>query len=67
MVLQSHNGSIPGLPGIGQALSDIKIEMPVPKLHTPGSGDGVPDETDGGKPHFIKDATVLSSFMNTVS
>ena len=57
MTLQAHEGSIPGLPDIGKALSGISVDFMVPKLGAPGDGDG-DDDNDEGNPHFIKDATV---------
>lgn len=58
MTLQAHEGSLPGLPDIGKALSGISVEFMVPKLGAPGDdGDGGDDE-DESNPHFIRDATV---------
>ncbi|KAL1968834.1 hypothetical protein VTN77DRAFT_1195 [Rasamsonia byssochlamydoides] len=59
VTLQSHKGSIPALPNLGQALSTIRIDIPVPKLPIPGNDDdGEPGGDDDGKPRFIKDATL---------
>jgi hypothetical protein len=72
ITLQSHKGSIPGLPDLGEALSKIPFDIQIPQLHIPRNDDGEePGEGDGedddGKLHFIKDATVLSSLIDTVS
>ncbi|KAH8697198.1 hypothetical protein BGW36DRAFT_378185 [Talaromyces proteolyticus] len=58
LTLQSHKGSIPSQPGIGQALSNIKIDFPVPKLEAPDDSDDDSDGDSNGNPHFIKDATL---------
>lgn len=58
MTLQAHEGSLPGLPDIGKALSGISVKFMVPRLGAPGDdGDG-DDDDDESHPHFIKDATV---------
>lgn len=54
MTLQAYEGSLPGLPDIGKALSGISVDFMVPKLGAPGD-----DDDDEGNSHFIKDATVL--------
>lgn len=63
LTLQTHNGSIPTLPGLGRALSRFEVKMPTPSLRSePAPGDG--DDDDPGKepgkksPHFIEDATM---------
>ena len=66
LVLKTHNGTIPSQPSLGAALSSLEIELPTPKLGTPkmpddDDGDGN-DEDDG--PHFIKDATVLTTLID---
>lgn len=60
MTLQAHEGSIPGLPDIGKALSGISVDFTVPKLGAPGDDD---DGDDEGNLHFIKDATVRFSLL----
>lgn len=65
MTLQAHEGSIPGLPDIGKALSGISVDFMVPRLGAPGDdGDG-DDGDEEGTPHFIKDATVHFSLLLT--
>lgn len=62
LTLQTHEGSIPYQPKLGQALSKFAIEFPTPRLSTPDSdGDGTDDGDD--KPHFITETTfhLLSS------
>lgn len=64
VTLQAHEGSLPGLPDIGKALSGIQVNVRVPKLGAPGEGHGDDeDDDDEGSPHFIKDATVLPPFI----
>jgi hypothetical protein len=58
VTLEAHEGSLPGLPDIGKALSGISVDFMVPKLGAPGD-DGDDDDDDEGNPHFIKDATVF--------
>jgi hypothetical protein len=61
LTFQTHNGSIPGQPALGESLSKFPIEVPMPHLSTPHDGSG--DDDDGGdegpadRPRFIKDAT----------
>jgi hypothetical protein len=59
ITLRSFDGTIPSLPELGRALSGIKFDVPVPRLRAPGGDDSDPDD----RPHFIKDATVLSSVL----
>jgi hypothetical protein len=40
-------------------LSGFKFDVPVPRLRSPEGDDSDPDD----RPHFIKDATVLSSVL----
>jgi hypothetical protein len=51
LTFQTHRGSIPHQPSVGEALSKFAIEIPTPRLSTPNTG-GSED-----KPHFIDDAT----------
>ena len=55
VTFKTHKGTIPTLPGIGEALSIIHIDVPVPQVSTPGSPD---DDAGIKRPHFIQDATV---------
>lgn len=60
LTLQTHRGSIPGQPALGESLSKFPIEMPIPHLSGPDDGPGDGDGDDGdsaGRPRFIKDAT----------
>lgn len=61
--MRSHKGSLPALPGVGEALSKIQFDVSVPQLQTPGDD----NDGDGGASRFIKAATVLSSLMETLS
>lgn len=64
VTIQSYEGTIPALPELGRAFSELRIELRVPRLHLPGApGDEDPDAD--GRSHFIKDATVLSTFLAT--
>ncbi len=50
LTFRTHKDSVPHQPGLGKALCKFSIEIPTPRLSTPG--------TDvNGKPHFIDDAT----------
>lgn len=57
VTIQTHEGTIPALPDIGKGLSAVLIDVPVPRLSTPGSPDG--DDEDNHTPRFIQDSTVL--------
>ncbi|RDW60788.1 hypothetical protein BP6252_12171 [Coleophoma cylindrospora] len=59
LTFRTHEGSIPGQPGLGLALSKFEIEIPTPRLSTPNTGHGHddPDEDEDNRPHFIDDAT----------
>lgn len=66
LTFQTHKGSIPHQPNLGEALSKFAIEIPTPRLSTPGKGgdgDGSDDDNGDSKPHFLVGATfhVLSS------
>lgn len=56
LTLKTHNGTIPSQPSLGEALSALEIEIPTPKLRTPGAPDLGGDKEKG--PKFIEDATV---------
>lgn len=68
VTIQSHEETIPALPKLGQALSKLAIEVPLPKVplsQQPGDNDG-DEPNDDEQPHFIQDATVLSALMQAV-
>jgi hypothetical protein len=50
VTLQAHKGSIPMLPGLGQALSRLNLTVSAPRISLPGK-----DEEEKSK--FIRDAT----------
>lgn len=62
--LGSYEGTLPCVPSLGRSLSILQLKMLIPKLHLPGSG-RAPDDDE--KPTFIKDATVLSPFIEVLS
>ncbi|EFQ98725.1 hypothetical protein MGYG_01743 [Nannizzia gypsea CBS 118893] len=51
VTLKAYTNTIPSLPRLGKALSKVEIEVPLPKLHLPGQG-------DGNSGSLIKDATL---------
>ena len=56
---RTFEGSIPALPKLGKAISNITIDLPAPRLtapKNPGRHDDPDEDTDG--PRFIDDATV---------
>lgn len=57
-MMTTHKGTIPALPKLGKALARLGLEVQVPKL-AHGHNDG--------HQGFIQDATVLSTFLDTVS
>ncbi|KAH7246016.1 hypothetical protein BKA59DRAFT_184532 [Fusarium tricinctum] len=59
LTARTHKLSIPNVPIIGEALSNINITLPTPRITVPG-------EEEGGKPHFIADAT-FHLFSSTAS
>ncbi|KAL4956552.1 hypothetical protein BDW69DRAFT_158272 [Aspergillus filifer] len=65
VTMTTHERSIPALPKLGQALSRLGLEVQIPKL-TPGSDPDQPGDDNGHK-GFIRDATVLPFFLDTVS
>lgn len=66
VTIQSHEGTIPALPELGRAFSVFQLDLRVPRLHSPSAPDDDNEDPDGDdRPHFIKDATVLSSFLAT--
>jgi hypothetical protein len=61
VTLRSHEGSLPGLPDLGRALSGIEMDFVIPNFRLPRDGDGDGDDDgDDRSPHFIKDATVIT-------
>ncbi|KAL4964765.1 uncharacterized protein BDV14DRAFT_72062 [Aspergillus stella-maris] len=56
VTMTTHEGSIPALPKLGQALSRLGLEVQVPKL-TPGGNPDQPGDDNGHK-GFIRDATL---------
>jgi hypothetical protein len=52
LTFQTHKNSVPFQPEIGEALSKFAIEIPTPRLSTPGEGKEGDD-----KPKFLDDAT----------
>lgn len=71
MTLQTHRGSIPAQPELGEALSTFSVSLPAPPLGgsaPPGGGHGGNGDDDDGKHHFIKDSTfhIFSSTANFV-
>lgn len=66
VTIQSYEGTIPALPELGRAFSELRIDLRVPRLRLPGApGDGDGDSDGDGRSHFIKDATVLFTFLAT--
>lgn len=62
IVLRAHEGSIPGQPKLGRALSRIDLNVSAPHLTLPpsGGGGGSDDDDDDEQQqqqHFIRDAT----------
>lgn len=71
LTLKTHENSIPSQPALGKALSILELTIDALSLTPPsppedGNGDHDGDEEGGSGPHFIKDATVLSTLI-TVS
>ena len=54
---------------LGQALSRVGFEVQIPNLSHSGGPDKDPDQPgqDNGHQNFIQDATVLTTFLDTVS
>lgn len=50
--IRTHSGSIPTMPGLGEALSKINITIPTPHLSLPGD-----DDDAAGDSRFIRDTT----------
>lgn len=76
ITLQTHEGTIPSLPGLGRAFSKFAIDIPTPHLKAPerkdpgngngGDDDGNDDDDDVDKPHFIEDA-IMHLFSSTAT
>jgi hypothetical protein len=64
--VQTHEGTIPALPKLGEAMSELAVEIPLPKVSGPRLPGGDEGEPDDGQPHFIQDATVLSTFLDAI-
>lgn len=65
VTVRTHEGTIPGLPKLGKALSKLGLEVQIPRVpvpHAPGTGDDPDDDPKG----FIQGATVLSTFIDIV-
>ncbi|KAL4978077.1 hypothetical protein BDW66DRAFT_130926 [Aspergillus desertorum] len=58
--MKTHEGTIPALPKLGQALSRLSFEVQIPNLSRGGDPDTDPDQPgqDGGHNGFIQDATL---------
>ncbi|KAI3126357.1 hypothetical protein DTO027I6_7032 [Penicillium roqueforti] len=54
ITIKSYRNTIPSLPNLGEALSVLKITVPIPRISIPGSPGS---DDDDNKPHFIQDAT----------
>ena len=72
LVVQSHRGSFPSMPEIGEALSGLNLTVPAPRFRLPGNedDDDDDDDDDDGTNHqrFIREAAfhILSSSANFV-
>ncbi|KAJ5747773.1 uncharacterized protein N7511_009469 [Penicillium nucicola] len=53
ITMKPHKNTIPSLPNLGRALSNISISVPVPSISPPGS----PGNDNDERPHFIQEAT----------
>jgi hypothetical protein len=57
--LQTHKGTLPSQPKLGEALSRFKIETPIPKIGVPRPSDpSDPHSPPSNETHFIEDATM---------
>ncbi|KAA8649121.1 hypothetical protein EYZ11_000666 [Aspergillus tanneri] len=56
VTVQSHNGTIPSLPQLGQALSRLGFDFQVPKVPVRRAPGKEPDDDEG--PGFVQDATL---------
>ncbi|OJJ71352.1 hypothetical protein ASPBRDRAFT_127266 [Aspergillus brasiliensis CBS 101740] len=57
VTIRTHEGTIPGLPKLGKALSKLGLEVQIPRVpvpHAPGTG----DDPDDGSKGFIQGATM---------
>lgn len=63
MNVRSYWGTIPALPKLGQAMSKLEFEIPIPKAPTPDDGKDPDEGDDEGRSRFIQDATVLLSTL----
>ncbi|KAI9657500.1 MAG: regulator of (H+)-ATPase in vacuolar membrane [Trizodia sp. TS-e1964] len=62
LTLQTFEGTFPARPSLGKALSNIRLDIPTPRLgpKRPGHEGG---DSDGQGPHFIEDATVVTALL----
>ncbi|RDW57138.1 uncharacterized protein DSM5745_11536 [Aspergillus mulundensis] len=60
VTMKTHQGTVPALPRLGQALSRLGFEVQMPKLTPVGNPDGDPGQPgrDDGHKGFIQDATL---------
>lgn len=56
--VRSYWGTIPALPKLGQAMSKLELEIPIPKVPTPDDGKDPDEGDDEGRSRFIQDATL---------
>lgn len=57
VTIKPHQGTIPALPKLGEAMSKLAFDMQVPNVPVPRSH----EDTDGdGKPHFVQSAMYVS-------
>ncbi|KAL3437687.1 hypothetical protein BDV09DRAFT_161745 [Aspergillus tetrazonus] len=60
VTIKTHEGTIPALPRLGQALSRVGFEVQIPNFSHSGGPDKDPDQPgqDNGHQNFIQDATL---------
>lgn len=58
VTIKTHQGTIPALPKLGEAMSKLPFDMQVPKVPVPRSHEDTDD--DDGKPHFVQSAMCVS-------
>ena len=56
LTLQTHAGTLPSQPALGLALSQFRINIPAPSLHTPTKPSKPGEDRDPRAPTFIDDA-----------
>ena len=57
LTLQTHRGTVPNQPALGEALSQFPIDIPAPSLHTPKDPSKPGRDHDPDAPTFIDDTT----------